>query len=466
MQDHIFRTYDIRGKVGLELSVDHVAQLAHAIAHYYRQQDQSVQTVSVGMDGRTHSLAIKEQLVKGLQESGLDVVFIGVCPSPVLYFSQYWLDVQAAVMITASHNPHEYNGFKICLNKKSVSGVQIQKILKLFKQKVNAKCDKIGDYREHMLVPEYVQFLKQLFPDLVGADVNTVFDTGNGAVGAVLPELVEAMQWKRATLQCIEVDSLQATHEADPTHDNNVLDLKETVLKKHAALGIGFDGDGDRMGAVTGGGRLISGDTLLTLYSEPILQVTKGATVACDIKCSNIVKEMIQKWGGKTQVSPSGHSFIKECMEEHNALIAGELSCHFFFKDRYFGFDDGVYAALRLFELLLQSGTSLEALLAKLPTRKISPELRIDCNQAEGSQIVERLKTYFSLKPNVEITTIDGVRVDTQNSWGLVRASNTQPVICMRFESSTREGLQEIRDAFVEAIGSEEMGKKITWPEI
>ncbi|MFT6765551.1 MAG: phosphomannomutase/phosphoglucomutase [Alteromonas naphthalenivorans] len=470
MQDHIFRTYDIRGKVGSELQIDQVRRLARALAFYYKQQDASIQTIAVGMDGRTHSPSIKKELIAGLQESGLNVIFIGVCPSPTLYFSQYWLSVDAALMITASHNPQEYNGIKICMRKQSVFGQEIQTILQYFK---DAKCiadAQSGAYTEHFIVPEYVAFLKRLFPELVGIDVNAVFDCGHSAAGAVMPELIKQMKWKRAYQLCTEVDGSKATHEADPTKPENVKDLVDEVARVGADLGMAFDGDADRMGAVTAEGYLVPGDQLLTIYSQEILSYIKQASVAFDIKCSSSLKEMVIQWGGKPCVSPSGHAFIKQCMKDNNAIVAGELSCHFFFHDRYFGFDDGIYAALRLIELLVKSGETLTERLKIIPRRQSSPELRIACGQAEGQKIVDKVKNSFAQEKNVELTTIDGVRVDTKDGWGLIRASNTQPVICLRFESNSVEGLQKIRKRFVLALKEcfplDFIEKQVTWPGI
>lgn len=472
MQDHIFRTYDIRGKVGSELDVSQVRQVARALAFYYKQQDSSIQTVAVGMDGRVHSPDIKKEIVAGLQESGLDVIFVGICPSPALYFSGYWLPVQASLMITASHNPQEYNGFKISMHNKPVFGAEIIKIRSYFKEQKTITDVTPGTYSEHMIVPDYIEFLKRLFPHLVGIDVNAVFDCGNSAAAAVIPELIKQMKWKRAYQICSEVDGTKITHEADPTKSENVKDLVEEVARVGATLGVGFDGDADRMGAVTSEGYLVPGDRLLVLYSEFILQTLSphDVSVVYDIKCSSVVKECIEGWSGNVCVCPSGHSFIKETMQKKNAVVAGELSCHFFFHDRYFGFDDGIYASLRLIELLVKSKETLTERLKIIPQRQSSPELRIECGQTEGQTIVDKVKESFIKEKNIELTTIDGVRVDTNDGWGLIRASNTQPVICLRFESNSAEGLQRIKDRFVKILepcfppGFIE--KQITWPEI
>lgn len=472
MQDHIFRTYDIRGKVGSELVIDKVRRLGRAIAFYYRQQDPSIQTIAVGMDGRVHSPDIKNELVAGLQESGLDVIFIGVGPSPMLYFAEYWLSVDAALMITASHNPQEYNGIKLCLRKKSIFGVEIETIRDYFKQDKHLDVQKNGSYSERLLAFEYIGFLKRLFPHLVGLDINTVFDCGHGATGAIIPELIKQMEWKGVSVLCADPDGSKAIHEADPTSDENVIDLKAAIKEKKATLGIGFDGDGDRMGALTGESELVAGDKLLALYSYAILQkLPRGdVKVIYDVKCSNVVKQGVEQCCGVAYVSPSGHAFIKKYMREQDAVVGGELSCHFFFRDRYFGFDDGVYAALRLIELLIDSKKTLSKLLEMVPHRESSPELRITCAQGEGPKIVERVKQCFLAKKDVEITTIDGVRVDTQDGWGLVRSSNTQPAICIRFESDSTQGLLRIRESFVKALEPhfepDFIEKKVTWPGI
>ena len=470
MQDHVFRSYDIRGKVGSELLIDQVQDVAHAIALYYQQQDPSIKTVAVGMDGREHSPAIKQELVKGLRASGLDVVFIGVCTTPILYFSQYWLAVDAALMITASHNPPEYNGIKICMRKRSVFGAQIQQILKLFKERKKKSGSIQGSYTERSINREYVSFLKTLFPHLVGLDINAIFDCGHGAAGAVLPELIKQMEWKNAHSLCVEVDSLRTQHEADPTSDENVQDLKAEVLRTNAAVGIGFDGDADRMGAVTDQGLLVPGDRLLTLFSRPVLQALPGAAVAFDIKCSSALKTMVTQWGGNPCMAPSGHSYIKQCMRDNSAVIAGELSCHFFFHDRYFGFDDGIYAALRLLELLVDSKKSLSELLEVVPVSASSPELRIACTYDQGVAVIKRVTEVFAGAQDTEITTIDGVRVDTKDGWGLVRTSNTQPVICLRFESDTHDGLKRVREKFVQALApcfeKDFIEKQVQWPEL
>ena len=368
MQDHIFRLYDIRGKVETELPVSQVEALTHAIAYYFKQQKPGITTIAVGADGRTHSPAIKDRVCKALLESGFDVVFVGVCPSPVLYFSLFNLPVDAGIMITASHNGPEYNGLKICLGTESVWGTELQKIKKLYKEHVKLACTTHGTYREEPVIDMYVAWLKQHFLHLVGLPVKAVIDCGNGAGGTVMPQLVKAMAWPNVKLLYEQVDGTYPHHEADPTVEENMSDVKELLATSDLQLGIGLDGDCDRMAAMTKAGQLVQGDKLLAVFAREIIKHHPGATVVFDIKCSAGLPELLSAWKARPVMSPSGHSIIKGAMKKEHALLGGELSCHFFFKDRYFGYDDAFYAMLRLFELL-KDGSTLDQLLAFSPKK-------------------------------------------------------------------------------------------------
>ncbi len=452
MQDHIFRMYDIRGVVGSELSIGQVYDCARAFAVYARSVAPDITTVAVGMDGRTHSLAIKDEFVRGLQDSGLSVIFIGVCPTPLVSFAEYWISVQAACMITASHNPKEYNGIKFFLGKKAVFHKEIQKIHSLFKTKSFLDTKIRGSYHEYLLIPEYVAFLKRLFPHLVGAPLKIVFDCGNGAVGAVLPAVCTAFDFSDVSILYQEVDGTYPHHEADPSVAENMVDLQNEVLKSKADVGIAFDGDGDRMGAVSSSARVVAGDQLLAFFSQSLLDLIPGGRVVCDVKCSSGLHEVVQKCGGSVVVSPSGHAFIRDGMEREGAVVGGELSCHFFFKDRYFGYDDGIYAALRLIESLVLSKRTLDDFLDTFPHKLSSPEMRIACTQGEGPLLIQSVIDSLKNCSDFEITTVDGVRVATQDGWGLLRASNTQPVVCLRLESDSLEGLDRIKNIFIELL--------------
>ncbi len=452
MQDHIFRMYDIRGIVGEELCIAQVYDCARAFALHSLQLYPKLTTVAVGMDGRVHSPEIKDEFVRGLKDSGLSVIFIGVCPTPLVSFSEYWLPVQAACMITASHNPKEYNGIKFFLNKRPLFNEDLQKVKALFKQQAYVSATTKGSYQEYSLIPEYAEFIKRLFPHLVGSDIRVVFDCGNGAVGAVLPAVCKALELSQVSILYGDVDGTYPNHEADPSVAQNMKDLQNEVFKTGAAVGIAFDGDGDRMGAVTGSGKLVSGDRLLGIFSAPILTALPNATVVCDAKCSSGLQEYVEQLGGRLVFSPSGHAFLRKAMEREEAVVAGELSCHFFFKDRYFGYDDGLYAALRILEILVLSGKSLDGHLEAFPNRVSSPEFRIACMQGRGPMIVAKVIEKVKMFSDVHISTVDGVRVSLQEGWGLLRSSNTQPVICLCFESDSEKGLEVVRSFFIELL--------------
>ncbi len=452
MQDHIFRMYDIRGIVGEELCVAQVYDCARAFALYALQLYPELTTVAVGMDGRVHSPAIKNEFIRGLQDSGLSVIFIGICPTPIISFAEYWLPVQAACMITASHNPKEYNGIKFFLNKQPLFNEDLQCVKALFKKQMYVIAEEKGLYQEHSLIPEYVSFLKRLFPHLVGSALRVVFDCGNGAVGAVLPAVCKAFEFSQASILYGDIDGTYPNHEADPSVAENMKDLQDEVLKTGAAVGIAFDGDGDRMGAVTASGNVVPGDRLLGVFSAALLADIPGATVVCDAKCSSGLQEYVERLGGYLVFSPSGHAFLRKAMECKKAVVAGELSCHFFFKDRYFGYDDGLYAALRLLELLEFSGKSLDEQVEMFPRRVSSPEFRIPCLQGEGVVMVAKVTERVRALTGVHISTVDGVRIALQEGWGLLRASNTQSVVCLCFESDSEKGLAVVRSFFIELL--------------
>jgi len=452
MHKSIFREYDIRGKVDSEFKIDQVYYLTHAIAYYFLKHDKDVKSVVVGMDGRTHSPAIKEQLCKALLDSGLDVVFIGVCPSPVLYFALHTLPVQAGLMITASHNTKEYNGIKILLGKHSVWGKQIQEIYEYFKERREVAALEQGEMSYYPIIKDYVAWMVQHFAALKDMSLSAIVDCANGAAGTVLPELVEAMQWKYVTLLFPEVDGTYPNHEADPTIEANMQELKKRLATTDAQVGVGLDGDCDRMAAMTKNGFLVPGDQLLAVFAVSVLKKHPQATVVCDIKSSSGLIELLEQHGAHPIISPSGHSWIKDTMKKNNAILAGELSCHFFFKDDYFGYDDGIYAMMRLFKLLEETGKSLQELLTVFPKRVSSMEYRIDCPEEKKKEIIQALKNAFAQRSDVQLLTIDGVRATMNNGWGIVRPSNTQPVLSMRFESDSESGLKNVKQEFFDVL--------------
>jgi phosphomannomutase/phosphoglucomutase len=452
MQDTIFREYDIRGIVGSELLIDQVYDLSRAIAVLYKQLHPTTATVAVGMDGRTHSPAIAQEMIRGLRDSGLNVIFIGTVPSPVLYFSQFTMPVDAGLMITASHNPQQYNGIKFCLNRSNVWGPQIRTLRDLYHQKAALPMGQ-GTYQEVDGAAEYVEFLAQKFPHLIGVDVRAIFDCANAVAAVVMPRLIERFGWRNAKLLFAELDGTFPNHEPDPVVEEHVTVLKQQLQEDADALiGIGFDGDADRMAAMTKAGYLIPGDQLLAIFSQRLLQDHPGTRVIFDVRSSAQLANVISRAGGVPHISPCGHATIKQAMKETGALLAGEVSCHFFFADRYFGYDDAIYAALRLIELLQESPMTLDQMVAQLPQTWGTPELRLPCAEGKKAAVVQAIKDHFGAQTGAQLVTIDGVRVHLLHGWGLVRAANTQPAISLRFEADSPGALIDIKKEFEQQL--------------
>ncbi len=452
MKDIIFREYDIRGVVDKELFIDQVYDLARAIAFYFKQRNPQLNRVAIGMDGRTHSPAIKDALCKGLTDSGINVLFVGLCPTPALYFALYNLDVDGGLMITASHNSKEYNGIKICLGTVSIWGAQLQQIKNLYKERKHITTDHKGTITDHPIILLYIDWLVDHFKDLKNMKLSVIIDCGNGAAGTVLPQLIKKMKWENVQLLFPEVDGTYPNHEADPTVIENMQELKNIMLTTNTQLGIGLDGDCDRMVPMTKEGKLVLGDKLLALFAQQVLKDYPNASVVFDIKSSKGLIELLKQWGAHPIMSPSGHAIIKDMMLKHKALLGGELSCHFFFHDRYFGYDDGIYAMLRLFEIIIQSGKTLTELLTVFPKKFSSRELRLECKEADKQTIVDDVKKQFAKRDDISMITLDGIRVTMPYGWGIIRPSNTQSLLSMRFESDNKEGLQKVMDDFIHLL--------------
>jgi phosphomannomutase / phosphoglucomutase len=453
MRDTIFREYDIRGKIDSEFDINQTYDLTRAIAAYVHTKNPALKTVVVGMDGRLSSPAIKEHMIAALRDSGLNVIFIGICPSPVLYFALYQRLGDAGLMITASHNPKEYNGIKILLGTQTIWGAQIKEIRDWYRaQRFLPLAKAKGTVQEVAVVDIYIQWLHDHFETLINMPLSAVIDCGNAAGAAVMPKLVKKMQWQHVLLLCAELDGTYPNHEADPTVEKNMIDVKNTLATTNASIGIGLDGDADRMAAMTKSGFLIPGDQLLAVFAYNMHIHAQNTSVVFDVKASMGLIELLNQWGMQPIMSPCGHANIKEQMKKHAALLGGELSCHFFFADRYFGYDDGIYAMLRLFEILLTSGKSLDTLLALFPKKYSSPEIRLTCAEEKKQEIITALKKEFESKDDVEINTIDGIRVTFTNGWANIRASNTQPVLSMRFEADSATHLTHIKNDFVQLL--------------
>jgi phosphomannomutase / phosphoglucomutase len=453
MNDVIFREYDIRGVVGQELHIESVYALACAIAVYLVDKNPMMRCVVVGMDVRTHSPVIRDELVRGLLASGLDVVDIGMCSSPMVYYALRHCVVDAGIMVTASHNPKEYNGFKICLGTEMIHGHALQDIKHVYQQKKERTASAVhGTLSSHDIQSPYLMSLCSEFQHLVGMSLPVIFDCAHGSAAVIIPELVELMQWQNAQVLYAQPDGNFPHHPADPIIEENMRDLAAAVVHHHAVVGIGFDGDADRMGAVTQDGVLVSGDKLLALFAQHMLRSTKNFTVVYDINASQGLAQLLTTWGIASAMSPCGHAHIKDHMRRHNALLGGEISCHFFFEDRGAHADDGVYAALRLLEILHASPAALSDLVREFPTKVSSPRYRLACAEQDKQRLVDTVYAYCKQHPALNLLTMDGVRVSTAHGWGLVRASNTQAVLCFSFEADTQEALRHVQRVVADAL--------------
>ncbi|MGE3773083.1 MAG: phosphomannomutase/phosphoglucomutase [Gammaproteobacteria bacterium] len=438
----IFRSYDIRGVVGTSLTNDAMAQLGRAIGSEAQALGQ--QTVVVARDGRVSSVSLQESLVEGLLAAGCDVLEIGLVPTPVLYFATHYLDTRTGVMITGSHNPPEYNGLKIVLNGKALSGDAIQAIRRRVEQQDYTSGR--GTLQQTEIVPDYIRRITEEIPVSLGRTLKVVVDCGNGVPGIVAPHILRAIGHDVIELYC-EVDGEFPNHHPDPSEPANLEDLIIMVRHEDADLGLAFDGDGDRLGVVDRNGRIVWADRQLMLFARDVLSRNPGATIVYDVKCSRRLAEVIRDAGGEPLMWKTGHSLIKSKMAETGALLGGEMSGHICFKERWYGFDDALYAAARLLEILVNATQSPEQVFAALPDGVATPELKIPLPEERHTEFMERVGALADF-PDGEITEIDGLRVDLPNCWGLVRPSNTTPSLVLRFEGDDADALDEIKDRF------------------
>jgi len=416
--------------------------------------DKGTKTVTVGRDGRESSPVLRDRLIRGLTAGGLNVIDIGIVPTPVLYFSLFHLKADGGVMITGSHNAAEYNGFKLCMGKEALHGEEIQHLKKVMDSGKFSTGS--GTVTERPLLGEYLTYLKQSFASVKGQSLHVVIDCGNGAAGLVAREAMEQLGCRVTGLFC-EVDGRFPNHHPDPTVMENLEDLIRTVKETGADVGIGYDGDADRIGAVDERGNILWGDRLMVIFSRDILASRPGSTILSEVKASQSLYDDIQKHGGRPIMWKTGHSLIKAKMKEESAVLAGEMSGHMFFADRYFGYDDAIYASCRLVEILAKTGKPLSSLLADLPQTAVTPEIRVDCADNYKFDLVARVQAklgdYAKSKQPLpgsgliirDVVTIDGIRVIFDDGWGLIRASNTQPALVLRCEASTPERLAVIR---------------------
>ncbi len=436
----IFREYDIRGVVGEELTLALAEKIGRAYGSLAVRA--GAKTVAVGRDGRTSAMQMREALLKGLLGCGLDVVDIGICPTPLLYYSLFTLPVGGGVMITASHNPPQYNGFKLCLGKDSMHGAAIQ-ALKADIDRGRFESGGPGRVSEHPIIPDYMAYMKKSFAGVKAGKLHAIVDCGNGMGGLVGPDALRLLGC-RVTGMYVDVDGRFPNHHPDPTVAANLQDLIKKVREAQADVGIAYDGDADRIGAVDEKGGILWGDKLLVLYARDVLQHKPGATIISEVKASQVFYDDVVKQGGRSIMWKAGHSLIKAKMKEEKAVLAGEMSGHMFFADRYFGYDDAVYASCRLIEILAKAGRPLSTLLADLPPMVSTPEIRVDCPDDVKFRVVEEARKQLACEH--KIIDIDGVRVLFPEGWGLIRASNTQPALVLRFEATSEAALKRIRD--------------------
>lgn len=447
---HVFKEYDVRGKAGTELNHDFARRLGWAYAEFVGVPGSYV---SVGRDNRESSPELRDGLVKGLTEGGLNVYDIGQVPSPVLYFSLRKLDVVGGIMITASHNPPEDNGFKIAVGKDTIAADEVRKLYGIFTQVDNP--GRTGSVKQVDVVPDYRARLLEEFGYLRDLPVLRVaVDAGNGMMGPLAREVLGETGCEVDCLYC-EPDGTFPNHRPDPTVPEFMQELSGTVKEKGYDLGLGFDGDGDRLGLVDENGELLWGDRLLYIFSDQVLRDNPGATVVAEVKCTTCLFEFIKNRGGSPVLWKAGHSLIKKKMYEVGALLGGEMSGHYFFKDRYYGFDDALYAALRVVEIakqLKQQGKKITSILDSMPELYATREIRIACPEKFKVEVVEEISRALKqleiegLKQK-EIIEIDGLRINYDHGWALVRPSNTQAAVVVRCEADSKEGLEKLRAA-------------------
>lgn len=446
VKPEIFRQYDIRGIVDKDLTPEVVEILGKAMGTYFRRYDRS--HVAVGMDCRLSSPAFSESLSKGLLSTGCDITELGTIPTPLLYFTIFYKKIQAGVMITGSHNPPEYNGFKMMSGEDTLYGPDIQDIYQIIASGEYTQ-DEMGSKNTYDIVPEYADYVMDNIH--LERQIKVVVDAGNGTGGAVAVPLLKKLGCDVIDLFC-EMDGHFPNHHPDPTLPEALETLIAEVKKSRADVGIAYDGDADRIGVIDDKGNIIWGDQLMILFARDILPSHPGAPVISEVKASKLLYEEIEKLGGRPIMWKTGHSFIKKKIKQEKALIAGEMSGHIFFADRFFGFDDAIYSTARLLEILSRSKQKLSEMLADLPQTFHTPEIRVYASDAVKFKIVEMVKK--DLAEKYPIVDIDGVRAQFPNGWGLVRASNTQEILVLRFEADTEENLQAIRKEMEKSVES------------
>lgn len=441
----VLREYDVRGIVGETIDEADAAALGKAIGTVVRRGGGT--RMSVGYDGRLSSPSLSDSLVNGLLSTGIDVELVGLGPTPMLYYSVFELDTDGGVMVTGSHNPPNYNGFKIMLGKKPCFGEAIQDL-----GRIAAAGDyEIGDGKLTK-IDIFDRYLERLLRDVDFGDFKVVWDPANGAAGDVVSALVKRLPGEHIIINA-EIDGTFPNHHADPTVEANLEQLKDAVAEHGADIGLSFDGDGDRIGAVDRAGRVIWGDQMLAIMAGDLLREMPGAPIIADVKASQVLFDRIAELGGTPVMWKTGHSLIKGKMVELEAPLAGEMSGHIFYKHKFYGHDDAIYAGIRFLNAITVQGGDLHALKDGLPAAINTPELRFDCDEVRKFEVVDEVKARLEAA-GANMSTIDGVRVQTDDGWWLLRASNTQAVLVARCEALSEEGLNRLKAALVGALAA------------
>ena len=444
INESIFREYDIRGIVPSQINEQSIKLISHAIAQ--KCNDENIHELALGRDGRLSGETILNLLSKELQSIGIDVVNIGIVTSPLLYFAAKKLPSKSGIMITGSHNPKNYNGFKIVINDVPISGLEI---LSLLSDKPTNKKNIGKEVYKKNLEDEYIQEVLSQSSESP-KKIKVVLDCGNGSAGEIAPKLIRALGYDVIELFC-EIDGNFPNHHPDPGKVENLQDLVQAVQENSADVGIAFDGDGDRLGVVTEKGEIIFPDQLMMIFTKDVLKNFPGKEIVFDVKCTNLLSNIIKESGGIPVMSPTGHFHIKNTLKETNAPLAGEMSGHIFFNDKWHGFDDGHYSAFRLLEIMHDLNIPLSSILGQLPKAFSTPELNINIEEEKKFEIVKNFVDKAQFEGGSKVT-IDGLRVDFDDGWGLIRASNTTPKLVLRFEAKTSSRLKEIKNMFLDQL--------------
>jgi len=442
----IFKAYDIRGIVDKTLTEEAVYWIGRALGA--EAESRGEQHIYVARDGRLSGPKLIAALTRGLIEAGRDVTDLGMVPTPVLYYAAYEIGTGSGIMITGSHNPPEYNGLKMVLGGTTLSGPDIQQLRRRIEDGDLITGAEAGKQDSADVVEQYIS---RITGDVkLARPMKVIVDCGNGVAGGVAPQLLRELGCEISELFC-EVDGTFPNHHPDPSKPENLADLKQALVEQHADIGLAFDGDGDRLGVVTPTGNVIWADRQMMLYAQDVLSRNPGAEIIYDIKCTTNLHKIIEQAGGKATMWKTGHSFIKAKLKETGGLLAGEMSGHIFFKERWYGFDDATYTASRLLEILSHDDRSTDEIFNALPDNINTPELNLTTAEGENHPLVDKLVAAADF-PGAKITTIDGLRVDYDDGFGLVRASNTTPCLVFRFEAENEPALSRIQDDFRQLV--------------